>query len=63
MCIRDRMGEYHRVVPGTKNLTTKEFDTFLENIRMDMLNNLNIHLPLPDEQGFNEFSLKYGESK
>lgn len=55
------MGEYHRKVPGTKNLDTKEFDEFLENIRIDMMNNQNIILPDPEDQGWDEFYTKYGK--
>lgn len=56
-------GDYHRKIPGTSGLDTKEFDTFLEKIRMDMQDNQNIHLPLPDEQGWDEFYAKYMEWK
>jgi hypothetical protein len=53
------MGEYHRKVRGTSKLNTKEFDTFLEQIRMDMLENYNIHLPIPGSEGWDEFYEKF----
>ncbi len=52
-------GEGVRMVGGTSQMNTKEFDDFLEKMRMEMLNEQNIHLPLPDEQGFNEFYERY----
>lgn len=48
-----------RKIKGTSGLNTKEFDEFLEKIRMYMLNEYEIHLPLPDEQGFDQFLTKY----
>lgn len=52
-------GDGVRMVGGTSQLNTKEFDDFLENIRMEMLNEQNIILPRPDDQGFNEFYERY----
>jgi len=53
------LGVHHRKVHGTSGLDTKQFDEFLEKIRMNM-QEYNIHLPLPDEQGFDQFLTKYG---
>lgn len=44
---------------GTKNLNTKEFTDFLEQIRLDMLEQ-GIDLPQPGEMGWDEFVIKYG---
>jgi hypothetical protein len=48
-----------RKTVGTKDLNSKEFDTFLEQIRMYVLNNFNITLPLPDDVGWDEFYAKF----
>ena len=48
-----------RMVGGTSQLNTKEFDDFLENIRMEMINDQNITLPNPNDQGWDEFYAKY----
>ena len=53
------MGDYHRKIPRTRDLDTKQFTEFLEEIRMDMMHNQNIYLPLPDDQGWDEFYEKY----
>jgi hypothetical protein len=53
------LGEYHRKTRGTSKLNTKEFTDFLEEIRMDMMHNQNIYLPLPEERGWDEFYEKY----
>jgi len=52
-------GQYHREAKGTSELNTKEFDTLLENIRMNM-QEYEIYLSLPDEQGWDDFYAKYG---
>lgn len=57
--IGEVFGEYHRKVEGTSRLNTKQFTDFLEEIRMDMMHNQNIYLPLPEERGWDEFYEKY----
>lgn len=56
---KELFGNGVRMVGGTSQLNTKEFDDFLENIRMDMLHEQNIILPNPDDQGWDEFYAKY----
>lgn len=55
---KELFGNCVRMVGGTSQLNTKEFDDFLENIRMEMLH-MNIILPNPDDQGWDEFYAKY----
>lgn len=56
---KELFGNGVRMVGGTSQLNTKEFDDFLENIRMEMLNEQNITLPNPNDQGWDEFYAKY----
>lgn len=53
------LGEYHRKTRGTSKLNTKEFADFLEEIRMDMMHNQDIYLPLPGDENWDDFYLKY----
>lgn len=55
---KEVFGNGVRMVGGTSVLNTAEFTEFLENIRMEMLH-LNITLPNPDDQGWDEFYAKY----
>lgn len=55
---KELFGNGVRMVGGTSQLNTKEFDEFLENIRMEMLH-MNIILPNPNDQGWDEFYAKY----
>jgi hypothetical protein len=55
---KELFGNGVRMVGGTSQLNTKEFDDFLENIRMEMLH-MNIILPNPNDQGWDEFYAKY----
>lgn len=47
-------------IKGTSDLDTKEFTVFLESIRMEMMNEQNIYLPQPGDNGWDEFYAKYG---
>ena len=54
------MGTFQKKVQGTSGLNTKEFSTFLEQIRVSAMQEHGIHLPLPEEQGYDEFYTRYG---
>lgn len=56
---KEIFGNGVRIVGGTSQLNTKEFDEFLENIRIEMLHEMNISLPNPDDRGWDEFYAKY----
>lgn len=45
---------------STTSLDSKEFSEYLENIRMQMLNDYAIVLPEPQDQGWDEFYSQYG---
>jgi hypothetical protein len=48
---------------STTSLDNKEFSEYLEQIRMQMINDYAIVLPEPGEQGWNEFYAQYGDTK
>lgn len=54
----DMFGKIVVVRKGTSDLNTKEFDTYLEYIRIEMLDE-GIILPLPEDQAWDEFNIKY----
>ena len=54
-------GEPVRRVAGTKDMNTKEFTDFLENIRLEMLNEQGIYLPQPGEPEWDEFYARYSK--
>jgi len=43
----------------TSKMDTKQMTDFVENVRMFSMDELNIYLPLPNENGYNEFYEKY----
>lgn len=43
-------GEVFEYIRSTTDLSTKEFTDFIEQIRVWSIDNLNVHLPLPNEQ-------------
>jgi hypothetical protein len=45
---------------STTRLDTKQFTEYLENIRMEMLNDQAISLPQPGEEGWESFYTQYG---
>jgi hypothetical protein len=47
------------VIPSTANLDSKQFSDYLEHIRVEMLEQ-GIFLPQPQEQGWDEFYVRYG---
>jgi hypothetical protein len=54
-------GKEIEIPPSTANLDTKQFSVYLDSIRLFALEELAIHLPLPEERGFDEFEARYGD--
>jgi hypothetical protein len=55
----DVFGEEIVIRASTRKLDTKEFTTYLENIRVEMLEQ-GIYLPEPGMQGWDAFYIQYG---
>lgn len=49
--LKDRTGAIH-VVKSTKDLTTKEFEDYIEKIRVWSSETLNIYIPTPNEVAY-----------
>jgi hypothetical protein len=47
------------IIPSTKNLDSKQFSDYMNQIKAEMLEQ-GIFLPEPQDQGWDEFYLRYG---
>ena len=57
--VRQVFDEEVAVIPSTADLDSKQFSDYLEHIRVEMLEQ-GIFLPQPQEQGWDEFFIRYG---
>lgn len=57
----DVFGERSMIVPQSKDLSTTEFSTFLDNIAQ-WASEHEICLPYPEDLGYNEMYAKYGQN-
>jgi hypothetical protein len=60
---KEIFGEDLNVISSSTNLNTKEFSIYLEQIRMQMLNDQSIDLPQPGDPNWEPFYVQYGLKK